>query len=83
MAVGLPEAGTVGDAIEAARGGGRFGGPGLGAAGLGIWSRPGEPGTPLRDGDRVEIYRALQADPKAMRRSRARLKPSSRSRNGP
>ena len=27
--------------------------------------------TPLRDGDRVELYRPLQCDPKAMRRQRA------------
>ena len=37
----------------------------------------------LRDGDRVELYRPLSADPKAMRRARARLKPSTRSRSGP
>lgn len=79
----LPEASTVGDAIEAARVRERFAGLDLGAARLGIWSRTCERGTRLRDGDRVEIYRELRADPKAMRRSRARLKPSNRSRSGP
>ena len=49
---------------------------------LGIWSRPCEPSTVLREGDRVEAYRALAADPKEQRRTRARLKPSTRSRSG-
>ena len=30
------------------------------------------PDTPLADGDRVELYRPLRADPKAARRERAR-----------
>ena len=38
---------------------------------LGLYSRPVEPGQPLRDGDRVEIYRPLLADPKQVRRQRA------------
>ncbi|UJF25060.1 RnfH family protein [Suttonella sp. R2A3] len=37
----------------------------------GIFSQPCEPDTVLRDGDRVEIYRPLIADPKEMRRQRA------------
>lgn len=41
------------------------------AADLGVWSHPVAPDTPLRDGDRVEIYRPLIADPKAVRRQRA------------
>lgn len=39
---------------------------------LGVFSRPVGGGHILRDGDRVEIYRPLQADPKEMRRKRAR-----------
>lgn len=38
---------------------------------LGIFSKAVKPDTVLRDGDRVEIYRPLQADPKAVRRQRA------------
>ena len=53
------------------------------AAKLGIWSRPASRATALRDGDRVEVYRALEADPKDMRRRRARVKPSPGSRNAP
>lgn len=39
---------------------------------LGIFGRVVEPEQPLHDGDRVEIYRPLQADPKLARRARAR-----------
>ena len=43
---------------------------------LGIWGRRVAPDTPLREGDRVEIYRPLQADPKEVRRRRAARKRS-------
>lgn len=47
--------------------------PGLdpAAADLGIFGQPCAPSTPLRPGDRVEVYRPLQVDPKAARRRRA------------
>jgi uncharacterized protein len=83
IALELPEGSRVADAIECARNAGRLAQIDFGAARLGIWSRPCERDTLLREGDRVEIYRPLQADPKDMRRARARLKPSTRSRNGP
>lgn len=38
---------------------------------VGIYSRPVKLGDTLRDGDRVEIYRPLIADPKELRRQRA------------
>jgi putative ubiquitin-RnfH superfamily antitoxin RatB of RatAB toxin-antitoxin module len=38
---------------------------------LGIFSRKVSPGYVLSDGDRVEIYRPLIADPKEMRKQRA------------
>ena len=50
---------------------------------VGVWSKPCARSTKLRDGDRVEIYRPLKADAKEMRRSRAQVKPSNRSRSGP
>jgi putative ubiquitin-RnfH superfamily antitoxin RatB of RatAB toxin-antitoxin module len=37
---------------------------------LGIWGRKAHGHTPLRDGDRVEIYRDLRVDPKVARRER-------------
>ena len=38
---------------------------------VGIYSRPVKLADVLQDGDRVEIYRPLIADPKEMRRQRA------------
>ena len=79
----LPEGATVADAVAAARLHERFAGIDAAALETGVWSRPRPPGTVLRDGDRVELYRPLQADAKAQRRARAGLRPSSpRSRSG-
>lgn len=41
--------------------------------GVGVFGKLVTPDTRLRDGDRVEIYRPLIADPKAARRERAKL----------
>lgn len=38
---------------------------------VGIYSRPAKLQDRVRDGDRIEIYRPLTADPKALRRQRA------------
>lgn len=38
---------------------------------IGIFSKPCKLDTVLRDGDRIEIYRPLIADPKAVRKKRA------------
>ena len=38
---------------------------------VGVYSRRVSPDSPVRDGDRIEIYRPLVADPKAVRRARA------------
>ena len=43
----------------------------LETAKLGIFSKLVQPDTVLREHDRVEIYRPLQADPKEVRRRRA------------
>lgn len=45
--------------------------PQIGFERVGVWGRPVSPQTLLRDGDRVEIYRPLVADPKQVRRERA------------
>lgn len=37
---------------------------------LGVWGRKASLSQPLRDMDRVEIYRALRVDPKVARRER-------------
>jgi putative ubiquitin-RnfH superfamily antitoxin RatB of RatAB toxin-antitoxin module len=58
---------TVADAVRQA---------GLGhedeVAGYAIFGVAAEPGAALRDGDRVELLRPLQGDPKEARRQRAR-----------
>jgi len=38
---------------------------------VGIYSRPAKLTDQLKDGDRIEIYRPLLADPKEIRRKRA------------
>ncbi|HEY8609484.1 MAG TPA: RnfH family protein [Noviherbaspirillum sp.] len=43
----------------------------LPAAKVGIFGKARQLDTPLRDGDRVEVYRPLIADPKESRRRRA------------
>lgn len=68
--IALPAGATVADAIDAS---------GLEAAfaidasnlAAGIWSKPAARDAPLKDGDRVELYRPLTADPKETRRRRA------------
>ena len=42
------------------------------AAAVGVWGKVRSPDQLLRDGDRVELYRALQADPKDARRANAK-----------
>ena len=80
----LAEGATVADALDAARVRERYPEMDAATAAVGIWSRACGRDTVLRDGDRVEVYRPLKADAKAMRRTRARLKPASpRSRSGP
>ena len=46
---------------------------------LGVWSRKVAPDTALEPGDRLEIYRPLQADPKTARRQRAARQRAERS----
>ena len=47
---------------------------------LGVFGRRMDPETPVRPGDRVEIYRPLLADPKESRRLRARAQSEARGR---
>lgn len=43
---------------------------------VGVYSRRVSPDATVRDGDRIEIYRGLMADPKVVRRERARSRRS-------
>lgn len=45
---------------------------------IGVWGRPVTLATGVRNSDRVEIYRALSADPKQARRHRAAAENSRR-----
>lgn len=65
----LPARSCVADAIRAS--GILHDLPGFEPAGVGIFGRAVTAQTVLRDGDRVELYRALQIDPKDARRRRA------------
>ena len=66
MTVDLPDHACLGDALVAS-------GWALDAefVGLGIFGLAATPATRLRDGDRIELLRALQIDPKQARRLRA------------
>jgi putative ubiquitin-RnfH superfamily antitoxin RatB of RatAB toxin-antitoxin module len=69
VALQMPAGSTLADALEAS---GLLPRHGLDVAAVraGIWSRVREPATPLRERDRVEIYRGLLVDPKEARRQR-------------
>ncbi|CAD5367113.1 conserved hypothetical protein [Rubrivivax sp. A210] len=69
VALSLPRGATADDALRAS---GLVERHGLVPGGLvlGVWGRRCEPGTPLRERDRVEVYRPLLVDPKEARRQR-------------
>lgn len=65
LVLALPGGATVSDALHAS-------GWALPEdAPVGIWGKVQARDKPLREGDRVEIYRPLVADPKTARRKRA------------
>ena len=63
---------TIGDALRLAAADPDFAGIDFAGSAVGIFGRLSTPGQVLADGDRVEIYRPLAADPKTARRARAR-----------
>lgn len=71
----VPEGATVAQALELfALQGGAQGHP----EAVGVWGKARPMSHPLREGDRVELYRPLVADPKTARRkrqTRQRLQP--------
>jgi len=69
--VDLDQGATVADAIAAARAAGEFAELDIAGLRVGIFGKFADPATPLRDGDRVEIYRPLKVDPMQARRRRA------------
>ena len=67
----LPEGATVADALAAADLPARIPGVEVDPEGLAIFGQPATPEARLHDGDRVEVLRPLQVDPKQARRRRA------------
>lgn len=67
----LPAGATLRDAIEASGVLKKYPEIDLARNKLGVFAKLSKPDTPLRDGDRVEIYRPLIADPKEVRKQRA------------
>jgi hypothetical protein len=67
VALELPEGATVQDAL-------RKSGVAFDPRNVGIFGERVSPDARLADGDRVEVYRPLEIDPKEARRRRARLK---------
>jgi uncharacterized protein len=70
LSMHMPPGGTLFQALELSGWLQRF--PDLANPGLhiGIWGRKAVKEAVLRDGDRVEMYRALRVDPKVARRER-------------
>ena len=62
---------TVADAIDLSRIQSLFPGDTLDACQTGIWGRLVERTQVLEDGDRIELYRELQNDPRDARRDRS------------
>ena len=63
---------TIDDALRLAAADPEFAGIDIAGSAVGIFGRVADKGQTLADGDRVEIYRPLAADPKSARRARAR-----------
>lgn len=71
LAVDVPPGTTLMQAIEASGIRDAFPGLEVDPQRLGIFGRKAQPDDVLQEGDRVEIYRPLIADPKEARRQRA------------
>ena len=75
VALALPEGSTVADALRAS---GLLERHGLmldESLSIGVWTKARPLDSPLREADRVEIYRGLKVDPKEARRQRYRKQP--------
>lgn len=66
----LPQGSSLEDAVRASDVLTRFPDIDLAEAALGVWGRKAQLKLVLEDGDRVEIYRPLTADPMEARRTR-------------
>jgi putative ubiquitin-RnfH superfamily antitoxin RatB of RatAB toxin-antitoxin module len=71
VALELPEGATVREALETLPVRTMLAKSAAEVVSVGVWGRIVQPDHPLRDRDRLEIYRGLLADPKSARRRRA------------
>ena len=71
-ALQLPEGATVRQAVQASGLAAACPGLDLAACDVGVWGRRSAWDAPLRERDRVEVYRPLLVDPKVARRERFR-----------
>ncbi|MEZ5598095.1 MAG: RnfH family protein [Pseudomonadales bacterium] len=71
LPLALPSASTVGDALERAGRDLVFSLFPLTSGAVGIWGEVSDRSRVLQDGDRLELYRPLQVDPRTARRRRA------------
>jgi uncharacterized protein len=71
LIIEVPQGTTVEGAIKASGILEKYPAIDLGSNKVGIFSKLAKLDTPVRDRDRIEIYRALIADPKEVRRKRA------------
>lgn len=63
---------TVADALRLAAADLDFSGVDIAHSAVGVFGRRARLDQPLNEGDRIEIYRPLAADPKSTRRARAK-----------
>ncbi len=72
--VEVPQGSSLRDAVVASGLPQRVPGLDPDALDLGVFNSPREPHEPVREGDRIEIYRPLAIDPKEARRIRAEIR---------
>jgi len=71
LTVNLGDGATVADALEASRIARQFPGEDLDTLQTGLWGQPVDRDRPVKDGDRVELFRPLEMDPREARRLKA------------
>lgn len=71
LVVEVPDGSTVGETIENSRLARQFPEIDMGDLQAGVWGRPVERDHIVREGDRVELYRSLEMDPRDARRLKA------------
>ena len=72
LTVNVGEGASVANVIAESGFESRFPGMGITEMPVGIWGKRVSPDTTVRAGDRVELYRPLEVDPREARRQRAR-----------